>query len=227
MTIEEKAYDEAIRKELIQFIKNWKDPNNIGRPHDFPTLTRNVEQCDRYIAWLEKQASVGEIVSRCKTSWYNEGKIQGQIEGLSDEEKYQQGWHDALEKQGEQKPYDQRKECKDCQFNYASECKGYCALKRDEQKPADWSEEDETRLTNIIIMLKEGASHHFIKDDITKAVDWLKSLRPQNHWKPTEEQVEAFEHFVRSIGESGYASPYENNTKLLYSLLNDLEKLIE
>lgn len=47
--------DEKIRKELIQFIKNWKDPNNIGRPHDFPTLTRNVEQCDRYIAWLEKQ----------------------------------------------------------------------------------------------------------------------------------------------------------------------------
>ena len=47
--------DEKIRKELIQFIKNWKDHNNIGRPHDFPTLTRNVEQCDRYIAWLEKQ----------------------------------------------------------------------------------------------------------------------------------------------------------------------------
>ena len=47
--------DEKTRKELIQFIKNWKDPNNIGRPHDFPTLTRNVEQCDRYIAWLEKQ----------------------------------------------------------------------------------------------------------------------------------------------------------------------------
>lgn len=47
--------DEKIRKDLIRFIKNWKDPNNIGRPHDFPTLTRNVEQCDRYIAWLEKQ----------------------------------------------------------------------------------------------------------------------------------------------------------------------------
>ena len=46
-------------------------------------------------------------------------------------------------------------------------------------KPADteWNWEDEIRLTNIIIMLKEGASHHFIKDDITKAVDWLKFLR--------------------------------------------------
>ena len=59
-----------------------------------------------------------------------------------------------------------------------------------EQNPA-WSEEDETRLTNIIIMLKEGASHHFIKDDITKAVDWLKSIRPQKLWKPNALQMKA------------------------------------
>lgn len=42
-----------------------------------------------------------------------------------------------LEKQGEHKPYGQRKECEDCQFNYAGECKGYCQMKRDEQKPTD------------------------------------------------------------------------------------------
>jgi len=46
-------------------------------------------------------------------------------------------------------------------------------------------------------------------------------------WKPSDEQIEAFEHFVRSIGESGHASPYENNTKLLYSLLEQLKKLRE
>lgn len=57
-------------------------------------------------------------------------------------------------------------------------------LKKIEQKSTEWSEEDETRLTNIIIMLKEGASHHFIKNDITKSVDWLKSLRPQkDNWR--------------------------------------------
>lgn len=44
-------------------------------------------------------------------------------------------------------------------------------------------------------------------------------------WKPTKEQLEALEHFVRSVGESGYASPYDNNTKLLYSLLTDLQIL--
>ena len=33
------------------------------------------------------------------------------------------------------------------------------------------------------------------------------------------------EHFVRSIGESGYTSPYDDNTNLLNSLINDLYKL--
>lgn len=79
--------DERIRKEIIPALK-WANHKDVY---------------DKHIAWLEKQESVGEIVERCKTSWYNEGKIQGQIEGLSDDEKYQQGWHDALEKQGEQR----------------------------------------------------------------------------------------------------------------------------
>lgn len=48
---------------------------------------------------------------------------------------------------------------------------------------------------------------------------------PQKLWKPTEEQIEALEHFVRSVGESGYASPYDNNTKLIYSLLEQLKRL--
>ena len=47
----------------------------------------------------------------------------------------------------------------------------------------------------------------------------------EERWKPSDEQIDALEHFVRSIGESGYASPYDNNTKLLYSLLEQLKKL--
>ena len=42
-----------------------------------------------------------------------------------------------IAKQDEQKPYGQRKECSNCQFNYAGECKGSCAMKRDEQIHAD------------------------------------------------------------------------------------------
>ena len=75
--------DERIRKALIRFHKSTIDVDGI--------------KGEDIIAWLEKQKSVGEIVERCKKSWYNEGKIQGQIEGLTNDEKYQQGWHDALE----------------------------------------------------------------------------------------------------------------------------------
>ena len=81
------------------------------------------------------------------------------------------------------------------------------------QPKQEWSEEDETRLTNILIMLKEYVIHHYSKDDVDKSVDWLenrlKSLRPQYHgdvtmteaykmgfeagkassWKPSEEQT--------------------------------------
>lgn len=65
-------------------------------------------------------------------------------------------------------------------------------LKKIEQKPqrmisaevkealydkSTWSEEDETNLTNTIIMLKEGASHHFTNFSIVPCIDWLKSLK--------------------------------------------------
>lgn len=44
------------------------------------------------------------------------------------------------EKRNEQKPYGQRQECIDCQFNYGGECKGYCAMKRGEHNPIDKAE---------------------------------------------------------------------------------------
>ena len=83
--------DERIKKSLIEFVKQSSE-------------VLDKQNQNNMIDWLEKQESVGEIVERCKKSWYNEGKIAGMAEGLTDDEKYQQGWHDALEKQGEQKP---------------------------------------------------------------------------------------------------------------------------
>lgn len=85
--------DEKIRKELIEHIKANKWADYVLFQKFSP---------DDVIAWLEKQESVEEIVERCKDSWYNKGKIAGRAEGLSDDEKYQQGWHDAIEKQGKQ-----------------------------------------------------------------------------------------------------------------------------
>lgn len=58
--------------------------------------------------------------------------------------------------------------------------------------------------------------------DSSETLKWVKNA---GQWKPTEEQMRALEHFVRSIGESGYSSHYNTNIKLIYSLLDDLKKL--
>lgn len=98
--------DEKIRKEIVRFIQMEVEDEIVG---------------NKWIAWLEKKESVEEIVERCKNSWYNEGKIAGMAEGLSDDEKYQQGWHDAIEKQGEQNPYS------GVSFKYNGHTWGMCA----------------------------------------------------------------------------------------------------
>lgn len=67
--------------------------------------------------------------------------------------------------------------------------------------------------------------------NIVKCIAWLRAikgrLQSQNNWKPSDDQLKAFEHFVRSIGEVTFISPYDSNTQLVYSLLSDLKKLKE
>jgi len=135
--------------------------------------------------------------------------------------------------------------CKGFQQTGRCFCDGECKAKKEyieqnlqennfpqiEQKPAAWSEEDERRLNFCLNILRPKTL--FGSTEITNIdtinTKWLKSLKdriqPHKQWKPSNEQIKAFEHFVRSIGESGYVSPYENNTKLLYSLLEQLKKL--
>ena len=147
------------------------------------------------IAWLEKQ---GNLVK------YYEDKLD-----KCACDNFNKGYKKALEKQGEKKPAD-----------------------KVELNPA-WSKEDTFIISKILYICNfyEKSYEHTsfviesIKEDVNKIDNWLKSLKDRYTWKPSDEQMKAFEHFVKSIGESGYASPYENNTKLLYSLLEQLKKL--
>jgi hypothetical protein len=93
------------------------------------------------------------------------------------------------------------------------------------QKSVEWTEEDESKVEDIVYFLNAAKTHYASTEAIDDCVAWLESLKPQKQWKPSKEQIDALEHFVRSIGESDYASPYDNNTKLLYSLLEQLKKL--
>ena len=62
-----------------------------------------------------------------------------------------------------------------------------------EQKPAEWSEEDE-QIRNLAIEWAETMSGQFNfvdmnPTDFRKIINWLKSLRPS--WKPSEEQMDS------------------------------------
>ena len=56
-------------------------------------------------------------------------------------------------------------------------------------KPAEWSEEDEKRIDAICELLENTSAIH-PNHSRRKLIIWLKSLRPQPHWKPGEEQSE-------------------------------------
>ena len=69
--------------------------------------------------------------------------------------------------------------------------------KQKEQKPAEWSEEDVERLAKIR-MSKSGTLKSEMEFYRQGARDAFKSLRPQPHWKPSEEQVEALNKVIEN-----------------------------
>ncbi len=104
----EESKDERIRKAIYDCVK-W-----FGFDSCF---FKDVSQ-EECLDWIEKQ---GQTFTKKDVD-------DAYLKGVCDAKQ-------ELEKRSEQKPYCLREECKDCQCNYAGECKGSCAMKRNEQKP--------------------------------------------------------------------------------------------
>ena len=84
----------------------------------------------------------------------------------------------------------------------------------------EWSEEDEEMLDSIVNSIEITSGRialPSLKENYTKQVDWLKSLRPLKQWKPTEEQLEALQKVI-----SGFASV---DFQVLKRLLTELKAL--
>ncbi len=121
-----------------------------------------------------------------------------------------------LEKQKEQKPISQE------DFDAAK----HEALFGD-SKPAEWSEEDENMYTIMNCVIKSNIretslSNHIDRENLFKLKNWLenrfKSIRPQPHWKPSEEQMKAL----------GAAIVFHKNDPYIdmwKSLYDDLQKI--
>jgi hypothetical protein len=96
-------------------------------------------------------------------------------------------------------------------------------------KPA-WSEEDEAMIKSILFVLESYVSKAECEQSPAltatyptyyKEIDWLKSIRPLPHWKPSEHQMNILKAVKEYVGRgSGYWG------EGLGSLIEDLEKLM-
>ena len=87
-----------------------------------------------------------------------------------------------------------------------------------EQKPAEWSEEDKNRFNNLCSVIDESESWNDVSKQAFK--DWIKSLRSQPHWRPSEEQMEALERCVDYLDDSD-----NEDAAVIGSLCHDLKML--
>lgn len=83
----------------------------------------------------------------------------------------------------------------------------------------EWNEEDNEMMDSTIEALEflsEKEEWAFLEDNII----WLKSLKPQPHWKPSEEQLQILHKFTYPL-----AVVQLEDVKIIESLYSDLKKL--
>lgn len=202
--------DERIMKEIVDFIYWAIDRGSI--------TNEQRERSDSWLAYLEKKKEQKPESCDCSR----------------DEESYTNGIHHVLmnpEAYGliKQKPaeqlggtftsYDMAKTFTEGQ-NYViahPEKFGLC-------KPAEWKEEDDALLKEIVSFFKDGTVK--LQHDLNLYAGFLekkfKSLRPQPHWKPSEEQMEYLAKGIIILGEDGNCK----TSAVLNELRNDLQKLL-
>ena len=88
------------------------------------------------------------------------------------------------------------------------------------QKQVRWSEEDTAKMGALSAWLCSNINSQFDGFRAFELVDWLKALRPQNHWRPSEGQLQALQ-FV--VDYHCFSRP--ENRKNIETLLGDLKNL--
>jgi len=159
--------DERIRKAILKHIQ---------------FCTESIPDRDKFIAWLEKQ---GEQ----KSSWSEE--VQ--------EEQVSEEFINALGTMLNDGLPD-RNLVSEERIKKSAELLFSIARKQLKNEKPAWSEEDEIFVHGLIRGLSAKRDIHghttFSSDciDITDTINWLKSLRPQNRWKPTEIQLKCLKY---------------------------------
>jgi len=188
----EKKYRDAIK-----YLKTFIDGDCVTESEilaDFPELKESEDERIRKALIDYFKGGRQDFMSQDAVAWLEKQK---EPENVSASTMAPSCW------QKEQKPY---------------EPKNWPADKdtlTQEQKPAEWSEEDSEMLMRIINQV--GGYTYFAGMDSERVVNWLKSLRPS--WKPSEEQMNEL-HDMLIPGKVF-------DCDILATLYNDLKKLME
>ena len=96
--------------------------------------------------------------------------------------------------------------------------------KQGKQKPA-WSEEDEEKFEDVLHWFSIFCEKNQTISGIKESFEWLKSLTPQNRWKPSDEQMEALKAMTRYCDIATSFDAYKQ--RVVESLYSELKKLKE
>ena len=182
----EKKYTDLVAK-----LKEWHDGLQDGAP-----AKETLEFILPDLKESEDERTRKEII----------GFIQSQIEDGNSA-----GWDRWiawLEEQKEQKPaeWSEIEDIADHLDNLGNTAMAD-TLRRFRPQKQEWSEEDEKMRNLIVAIFEVNHPNGFFKANeigtsdmrgvhTEEIISWLKSLRPQPHWKPSEEQLRALNHFL-------------------------------
>ena len=218
----QESEDERIRKSLIDMLKN-------------------DEKCYlKEIAWLKKQGEhakfrdsiqVGDKVTRnqdgvlVNLSQLNRVAKKDEKQGDDKvEPKFKVG--DVIRLKGSAAEYTIKKITDTTYYTNGWSC-GIERCEEDyelvEQKPAEWSEEDENHAKSILSTIEcckaQFPNAQAVVEAYNADIEWFKNLKERCNWKPSEEQLHTLEKATHIVG-----SKYKSCLKSLYQ---DLQKLME
>lgn len=88
------------------------------------------------------------------------------------------------------------------------------------EQSSTWSEKDEEMRLTVLQDL-QNIKESYPNVNVEPEFNWLKSLKPQNRWKPSDEQMEALKNAI-------HIKPFENpSDSILWGLYEQLKKLRE
>ena len=199
-----KSEDERVRKAIVATIHLY-----YGEPLE--------DEAKEMIAWLEKQSE--QILANSAKTCKDEQKPTDEEMKTLLRTEYEKGRADAIAEMQNPAWSEEDEEELDIAISTLKEAGQHDSAKwlkslKDKVQPK-WSEDDARLLDNCISLIEDIPCTE-------EEQNWLKSLRPQSQWKPSDEQMKAL-HDMNLIGNISYAG----QGKVLIELYNDLKRLLK